>query len=312
MKNKSFTLIELLVVIVIVGILAGVIMISTSSSIDKANIAKSKVFEESIQNNLAVNMVSSWSANNVTKSGTSWTLVDEWGNGINGAFYNADSTVCAEGTACPQIVSDNQMGNVLLFDGIDDSIRTGSISSFPRGDKDVTYSAYINVHSHTDNYYDIIIGWPWTDETALCVSAENKVSFDMYGQNGTRYSYRTLSTVSLNKWYYFVASYNSADDSINLYIDGKLDRRYETITSPPRIAGYSAFYIGTGAAGAYVGSHAFDGLIGEMKVYDGVLTSTQIKRNYIADLDSLLLKESISKEDYSQRINELAYNEYEQ
>ena len=59
-NNKSFTLIELLVVIVIIGILAGVIMISTSSSIDKANIAKSKVFEESVQNNLAANMVSRW------------------------------------------------------------------------------------------------------------------------------------------------------------------------------------------------------------------------------------------------------------
>jgi len=60
MNNKSFTLIELLVVIVIIGILAGVIMISTSSSIDKANIAKLKVFEESVANNLAANMVSRW------------------------------------------------------------------------------------------------------------------------------------------------------------------------------------------------------------------------------------------------------------
>ena len=42
-NNKSFTLIELLVVIVIIGILAGVIMISTSSSIDKANFAKAKL-----------------------------------------------------------------------------------------------------------------------------------------------------------------------------------------------------------------------------------------------------------------------------
>lgn len=36
-KNKSFTLIELLVVIVIIGILAGVIIISTSSSINKTH-----------------------------------------------------------------------------------------------------------------------------------------------------------------------------------------------------------------------------------------------------------------------------------
>ena len=40
MKTKSFTLIELLVVIVIIGILAGVIIVSTSSSISKANFAK--------------------------------------------------------------------------------------------------------------------------------------------------------------------------------------------------------------------------------------------------------------------------------
>jgi len=36
-NNKSFTLIEILVTIVIIGILAGVIMISTSSSINKAH-----------------------------------------------------------------------------------------------------------------------------------------------------------------------------------------------------------------------------------------------------------------------------------
>jgi len=57
-KEKSFTLIELLVVIVIIGILAGVIMISTSSSIDKANIAKSKVFSENIKDNLILNLTS--------------------------------------------------------------------------------------------------------------------------------------------------------------------------------------------------------------------------------------------------------------
>ncbi|MFA7157144.1 MAG: prepilin-type N-terminal cleavage/methylation domain-containing protein [Bacilli bacterium] len=46
-KQTSFTLIELLVVIVIIGILAGLIMISTSSSINKASIAKAKVFDDS-------------------------------------------------------------------------------------------------------------------------------------------------------------------------------------------------------------------------------------------------------------------------
>ncbi|HOI60242.1 MAG TPA: prepilin-type N-terminal cleavage/methylation domain-containing protein [Candidatus Pacearchaeota archaeon] len=77
MKNNlgSFTLIELLVVIVIIGILAGTIMISTSSSVTKGNIAKGKVFEESVQNNLSVGMVSRWKLDET--SGT--VAVDSWG-----------------------------------------------------------------------------------------------------------------------------------------------------------------------------------------------------------------------------------------
>jgi len=124
-KQKSFTLIELLVVIVIIGILAGVITISTSSSIDKANIAKSKVFEESVQNNLAAHMVSAWDADHVTK-GVTWVLNDKWGNN-NGTFYDNTSTACTT-SLCPQIVADNQMGNVLSFDGVYDYVLASSVN----------------------------------------------------------------------------------------------------------------------------------------------------------------------------------------
>ena len=83
-NNKSFTLIELLVVIVIIGILAGVIMISTSSSIDKANMAKSKVFAESIKNNLMLNLVSEWTFDKgsdqaVNRIATNDDVKDTWG-----------------------------------------------------------------------------------------------------------------------------------------------------------------------------------------------------------------------------------------
>ena len=35
-KNKAFTLVELLIVIIIIGILAGMMMLSTGSATDKA------------------------------------------------------------------------------------------------------------------------------------------------------------------------------------------------------------------------------------------------------------------------------------
>jgi len=82
MRDKSFTLIELLVVIVIIGILAGVIMISTSSSIDKANIAKIKVFSESIKNSLILDLISEWKFDE--SSGNQ--IQDLWGNSSNGNF----------------------------------------------------------------------------------------------------------------------------------------------------------------------------------------------------------------------------------
>ncbi|MGI6340879.1 MAG: type II secretion system protein [Minisyncoccales bacterium] len=85
-KNKSFTLIELLVVIVIIGILAGVIMISTSSSIDKANIAKAKVFEESVMNDLAANMTFRWTFD----EGSGVDVGDVW-NSNNGTLVNFSS-----------------------------------------------------------------------------------------------------------------------------------------------------------------------------------------------------------------------------
>ena len=79
MKNKSFTLIELLVVIVIIGILAGVIIVSTSSSISKASIAKSKVFSESLRNELILNLKMEFSFDSIEGSSAPYTTNDDWG-----------------------------------------------------------------------------------------------------------------------------------------------------------------------------------------------------------------------------------------
>ncbi|MDD4662200.1 MAG: prepilin-type N-terminal cleavage/methylation domain-containing protein, partial [Candidatus Pacebacteria bacterium] len=81
--NKSFTLIELLVVIVIIGILAGVIIVSTSSSINKANLAKAQSFSNTVQNELLLNLVSEWSFDNSSNIGE-----DTWGNN-DGTVYGS-------------------------------------------------------------------------------------------------------------------------------------------------------------------------------------------------------------------------------
>jgi prepilin-type N-terminal cleavage/methylation domain-containing protein len=58
--KQSFTLVEILVVIVIIGILSSFIFFTINDSVEKASIAKSKMFSESIRNNLLLNLVSEW------------------------------------------------------------------------------------------------------------------------------------------------------------------------------------------------------------------------------------------------------------
>ena len=129
-NNKSFTLIELLVVIVIIGILAGVIMISTSSSIDKANFAKAQAFSSTIQNELLSNLVSEWTFNepqegNITK--------DSWGNShgtVVGAQYKDSRT------------GECVFGGCYSFDGQDDYIDCGNDSSLNIGYNDYAFSLW--------------------------------------------------------------------------------------------------------------------------------------------------------------------------
>jgi len=53
-------------------------------------------------------------------------------------------------------------------------------------------------------------------------------------------------------------------------------------------------------------SNFFHGLIDDARIYNAALSTSQIKQNYIAGLNSLLASGSISKEEYDQRLNNLA------
>ena len=72
--SKSFTLIEILVVIVIIGILSAFIIVSMVGVSDKARIAKSQAFANSLRNSLLINLVSEWKLND----GSGTTASDSW------------------------------------------------------------------------------------------------------------------------------------------------------------------------------------------------------------------------------------------
>jgi len=289
MNNKSFTLIELLVVIVIIGILAGVIMISTSSSIDKANIAKSKVFEESIANDLSANMVSRWKFDQINYPAVNQTP-DAWGNNT-GTLINAP--ILKNANECVS-------GSCFSFSGGNRYIECNNDNSLNVRDK-ITISAWIKPTGLNVNYQGIVVKGALNYGIHLMTGAnvdQNKIG--IWARLEETWTYLGYSpVVSLNDWNFIVWTYDGLNSK--LYNAGN-------VLSYPRSGNltYDTNKLRIGLDGPYGGS-SFDGLIDDVRIYNAALSSAQIKQNYIAGLDSLLSNGNISKEDYNQRISELSY-----
>jgi len=294
-KNKSFTLIELLVVIVIIGILAGVIMISTLSSIDNASLAKAQAFSKTVQNELLLNLVSEWTFDNASNLGE-----DSWGNN-DGILYNFDSP----STSTSGLASSGEcvFGTCLRFDGANDYIDTNTY--FNKGNK--TISLWINPSNVSDDYNGIIGDWWWAVDTG----GEQ----DNLGLHFNKVYYRNFSddsniteglevvdyNVSINSWLYLVLV---ADQTSRLYLNGSVMASGQIIITGENHI--KTVLIGIWRAGGTGGlSRPYNGLIDNVRIYNSALSSSQIKQNYIAGLGSLMSKNLISKQDYNQRIESL-------
>jgi prepilin-type N-terminal cleavage/methylation domain-containing protein len=197
MKNKSFTLIELLVVIVIIGILAGVIMISTSSSIDKANIAKLKIFEESIQNSLAVDTVSRWRLDGDAK--------DIWGN-------NHGTTIDVTFLNNSQCVT----GECASFNGSSSYIDCGNNSILSANE--TTLTAWIKINALSDAHMRIFASKSTNKYPFTVGVSSGKLAFSDQNNVG---SACTADALDLDKWFFISVMSNGSQSSAILYVNGK-------------------------------------------------------------------------------------------
>ena len=278
-RQKSFTLIELLVVIVIIGILAGVVMISTSSSIDKANFAKAQAFSSTVQNELLLNLVSEWTFDNASNVGE-----DTWGNKnvtIYGNTFYETNNCFSQGC--------------LSFSTMDDyatsSLVYNNLHNF-------TLTAWINPLS-VDGYIKPIIGTLYGNNgIGMLALSGYKIKFHDYDRG----ILSDNNIIKLNQWQHVVAVYNNSD--VRLYYNGlQAGRGVYTKTDSNDIT-----IIGRVKNVSTEFNRCFEGKIDDLRVYNAALSSSQIKQNYIAGLNSMLASENISKEEYNGRINNLAYD----
>jgi len=207
MKNKSFTLIELLVVIVIIGILAGVIMISTSSSIGKANFAKAQTFSNTVQEELLLNLISEWTFDEGDAK-------DSWGA----------SDGITTGHAPNILTSDNCVsGKCMNFNSSEsDYIDCGTSTTLNPRDN-ITISVWIKRVDESIAQMPIVSRWgPAAGDLSYMIDIyQNQIrglAYQMVGVNRTRYS---TTLIGKDKWYFLVFKFNG--DEPYLYINGVME-----------------------------------------------------------------------------------------
>jgi len=287
MQNKSFTLIELLVVIVIIGILAGVIIVSVSSSISKANFAKAQAFSNTVQNELLGDLVSEWTFDNPSLPGE-----DTWGNN-DGTVTGATHKTKASGECV--------YGGCMSFDG-NDYITQGASDDLNFGTGGLTYSVWFKNYSVDANAHIIIRSAYSANESAIGIYISNNRIYNVVRSSSTL-EVAVAANVVPNNWYFVTLT--RENEVIYAYLNGVNIGS----ASGANFNCVSNTMTRMGANSITVPNTFFNGLIDDVRIYSAALSSAQIKQQYVAGINSLLANNNISKEEYNQRLNALAYAE---
>jgi len=207
-----------------------------------ANMAKAQIIEEGL--------VSYWTFDRASIKGK--TVKDVWGAN--------DGTT--EGA--PQIVV-GKVGDALEFDGKDDYVNVPS----PVDKNENTVEIWFKVNKHTPKQGIL-------ETTSAGEVKEHHPYFLLQNDNGTLKIYQeaadyiTVSSISTDTWYHFVAVRNSSHEWVYLNGDLKVDRGIDTSGDN------SEFHIGVGY------DDYFNGLIDEVRIYARVLSKAEISQNYKA------------------------------
>jgi prepilin-type N-terminal cleavage/methylation domain-containing protein len=287
--KQAFTLIELLVVIAIIGILSGLIIVSMSGVNNKATIAKSQVFSNSLRNSLMLNLVSEWKFDELTTVVTTTGIQDSWGGANNGTYYPI------AGDTTEKLSSDCVSGKCLYFDGVDDYIDLGSSSSLKNNK--ITYDLWINPYSWlcplTGSASHFIY---WNSDGIGITLSTNSISGWVHAGGARRTVSATID--SLQEWYNVVLTYDGF--VVKLYINGIQQNSFPYVSTTITYGGN--LYIGrTGSL-----NFTYKGYIDNIRIYNSEISSSQIKEHYYSGLNTLLSNGAINSSEYYSKIQEFS------
>ena len=295
--KQAFTLIELLVVIAIIGILSGLIVVAMGGMTDKATIAKAQVFSNSLKNSLMLNLISEWKLDGNAN--------DSWSGGNSGTWYGSGGGTNTSANYRP--TTECVSGQCLNFDGTDDYINAGNATNLTNIKK-ITIAAWIKPEVTASNYKYIVMNGRDTAAPVggygFTLSSNNLAG---YVHHDATMTWITGSPVTLGSWQYVVFVFDGSN--LILYKNGQQDGSPVTISSTTiAIAPYDlslgCHRQGAGGSGGCI--YLFKGTMDEVRIYDAAMPISQIKEQYYAGLNSLLVNGNINSKEYSQRTNLIA------
>lgn len=275
--KKGFTLLEVLISVLIIGILASITIVNNyDASRKQAKMADLKTKWAITEGKYVELLTGKW-------------LLDE-GSGI---VIKDSSTFLKDGTLFGtvdantwKLSNDCVSGSCLSFNGSNNYITFPTISIL----NNISASAWAYYSNPNQNGF--IIGKnPVNTQWELFLQA----GFVLWRGGGS--ASVSCAVPAINTWHYFVAVQRGT--AASLYIDGVL------------CASNTVVDIGNGNGTVEIGRfntasyYYYNGLLDEVAVYSDAITVSEIKSNYLAGLDSLLVKDLITKEEYNHRVAEL-------
>jgi hypothetical protein len=302
MNNKSFSLIETLTAIVIIGLLAGFIIVKFEDSNVAAEISRGKAFGLSLLTSLPMNLIAEWKFDGPTAADSAATVNDVKDTiGFNDGSVNG-GVLMKDGSDCVS-------GKCLQFDGVDDFVTiidSDDNLDLP-GNYTISFWAYNGNGTKTYPTLFNKAGQSSSNGFFWCYSSgTNEASIRYQWSTGSAYTSTIFSNVfDLNKWNYLVFTFVDLSKTLKLYKNGLYTNDPKTLTSALPVDDGN-LYIGT--YNGSTSSYPFQGKIDEFRMFNEVLSVSQIQNNYFIGFNKLLLNNQISKEEYNQRLIELNNN----
>ncbi len=154
------------------------------------------------------------------------------------------------------------------FDGSDDYINTEASVAFDIDNKDFTFELWVNVPTSADiGWAGIIIGSSYTSGYDLAAGR-------LLCGTGLPLYIDFQATVPRDRWYHLLATHDAAAKKGSIYIDSAFIASSNYVGSLPT----SDQIVRIGRES----SHYLNALIGEVRIYNRVLTSLEIQHNYLA------------------------------